>query len=102
MPYKGRQKGGRGSAGGRAVVAKYGRGHMAKIGMQGAQALLDNHGTEHMSEIGRNGYYKVMQQHGVERPQPPIPWNWRRVEAEPTPTGTQISLISFESLDQAA
>jgi hypothetical protein len=73
---------------------------MARIGLLGAQALLDNHGTEHMSEIGRNGYYKVMQRYGVERPQPPIPWNIRRFEAEPSPTETQITL--FDDLERAA
>ncbi len=55
MPYKGRRTGGRGSAGGKAVVAKYGPAHMAKIGRLGAQALLDQHGCEHMAEIGQNG-----------------------------------------------
>jgi hypothetical protein len=102
MPYKGRRKGGPGSAGGRAVVTKYGRGHMSRIGKLGAQALLDNHGTEHLSEIGRNGYYKVMAWHGVERPQPPIPWNVRRFEAEPTPSGTQTPLLLFDDRDRAA
>ncbi|HEY0734749.1 MAG TPA: hypothetical protein VGD69_07560 [Herpetosiphonaceae bacterium] len=102
MPYKGRRKGGPGSAGGRAVVAKYGRAHMARIGLLGAQALLDNHGCEHMREIGRNGYYKVMARHGIERPQPPIPWSLRRFEAQPSPTGTQVPLFLFDDLDQAA
>lgn len=100
MPYKGRRKGGPGSAGGRAVVEKYGRAHMAQIGLRGAQALLDNHGCEHMSEIGRNGYYKVMAQHGVTRPEPPIPWNVRRFQAPPTPTGSQITFI--DDLERAA
>ena len=99
MPYKGRRKGGPGSAGGQAVVKKYGRAHMAKIGRLGAQALLDNHGCEHMSEIGRNGYYKVMRRYGVERPAAPIPWNVRRLQAPPTPTAIQISL---DDLDRAA
>ncbi|HEY0739292.1 MAG TPA: hypothetical protein VGD69_30500 [Herpetosiphonaceae bacterium] len=94
MPYKNRRSDNpKRSAGGRAVVEKYGRAHMARIGRRGAQALLDNHGTEHMAEIGRNGYYKVMQRYGVERPQPPIPWNLRRFEEAPSPTGTQISLM---------
>lgn len=102
MPYKNRRKGGPGSAGGRAVVAKYGRAHMARIGLLGAQALLDKHDTEHMAEIGRNGYYKVMQRYGIERPQPPIPWNLHRIEALPTPTETQAPLHLFDDLDHAA
>lgn len=102
MPYKNRRKGGPGSAGGRAVVAKYGRAHMARIGLLGAQALLDNHGCEHMSEIGRNGYYKAMQRYGIKRPQPPIPWNLRRVELPSAPTETQALLQLFDDLDQAA
>lgn len=101
MPYKGRRKGGPGSAGGQAVVAKYGRDHMARIGLLGAQALLDQHGCEHMSEIGRNGYYKAMQRYGVERPQPPIPWNLRRFEAEPSPTGTQHTFL-IDEFERAA
>lgn len=75
---------------------------MARIGLLGAQALLDQHGCEHMSEIGRNGYYKAMQRHGVERPQPPIPWNLRRLEALPAPTKTQTPLFRFDDLDHAA
>jgi hypothetical protein len=75
---------------------------MAKIGRLGAQTLLDQHGTEHMSEIGRNGYYKVMQRYGVERPQPPIPWNVRRFQAEPTATGTPVPLLLFDDLERAA
>lgn len=101
MPYKNRRSDNpKRSAGGKAVVAKYGRGHMARIGLLGAQALLDNHGTEHMAEIGRNGYYKVMARHGVERPQPPIPWNLRRFESPPAPTETQITL--FDDFERAA
>lgn len=102
MPYKNRRKGGPGSVGGRAVVAKYGRQHMARIGLLGAQALLDQHGSEHMAEIGRNGYYTAMQRYGVERPQPPTPWNLRRIEAAPIPTNTQAPLRLFDDLDQAA
>jgi hypothetical protein len=52
MPCKGRRKDGPGSAAGtlwvQALVAKYGRQHMAAIGRLGAQALLDRHGCEHM------------------------------------------------------
>jgi hypothetical protein len=55
MPHKGRRTGGRGSAGGKAVAAKYGRAHMAKSGSLGAHALLDQHGCEHMRAIGSNG-----------------------------------------------
>lgn len=101
MPYKGR-RGGPGSAGGRALVAKYGRAHMARIGLLGAQALLDQHGCEHMAEIGRNGYYKVMARHGVTRPQPPIPWNVRRFQAPPMPSTAQTPLLLFDDLDHAA
>ncbi|HEY0607770.1 MAG TPA: hypothetical protein VGD58_32950 [Herpetosiphonaceae bacterium] len=100
MPDKGRRRGGPGSAGGQAVVAKYGRDHMARIGRLGAQALLDRHDSEHMAEIGRNGYYTAMQRYGVERPQPPIPWNLRRREAPPTPTSTQRTFM--DDLEQAA
>jgi hypothetical protein len=75
---------------------------MAKIGRLGAQALLDQHGCEHMAEIGQHGSYKVMQRYGVERPQPPIPWNVRRFQAEPVPIGTQAPLILFDMRDQAA
>lgn len=102
MPYKNRRSDNpKRSAGGKAVVAKYGREHMARIGRLGAQALLDNHGTEHMSEIGRNGYYKVMRRYGVERPQPPIPWNVRRFEAAPSPTGTQHTFL-IDEFERAA
>ncbi len=90
MPYKNRRSGEKRSAGGKAVAAKYGRAHMAKIGRLGAQALLDQHGTEHMREIGQNGYYKVMQRYGVERPPPPIAWNDRQ------------RMIAQERADQAA
>ncbi|HEY0737774.1 MAG TPA: hypothetical protein VGD69_22840 [Herpetosiphonaceae bacterium] len=55
-----------------------------------------------MAEIGRNGYDKAMQRYGVERPQPPIPWNLRRVEAPPAPTETQTPLFLFDDLDHAA
>jgi hypothetical protein len=94
MPYKNRRHNGPGSAGGKAVVAKYGRAHMAAIGRLGAQALLDRHGCEHMQEIGRSGYYKVMRRYGIE-PVRPIPWNERRrLEAlQPQPEADQLTLF---------
>jgi hypothetical protein len=101
MPYKNRRRGAKQSAGGKAVVAKYGCQHMAAIGRRGAQALLDKHGCEHMQEIGRNGYYTAMNRYGVERPEPPIPWNERRWQAlaahEQEPNAEQGTL--FDSAD---
>ena len=106
MPYKGRRTGGRGSAGGKAVFAKYGRAHMGKIGSLGAQALLDQHGTEHMSEIGQNGYYKVMKRYGVERPPPPIAWNDRQrmieQEREEQAVAEQSALFLLDDTRKAA
>ncbi len=91
MPYKGRRKDGPGSAGGKAVYARYGREHMRKIGLLGAQALLDRHGCEHMAEIGRAGYWKVMRRYGYE-PVRPIPWNERRRASAPPETAMQLSM----------
>ncbi len=106
MPYKGRRSGGKRSAGGKAIVAKYGRAHMAKIGSLGAQALLDQHGCEHMSEIGQNGYYKVMARYGVERPPPPISLNERRWMAEQEraqqPDAQQGALFMIDDTRKAA
>ncbi len=106
MPYKSRRKDGPGSGGGKAVVAKYGRAHMAKIGPRGAQALLDQHGCEHMAEIGSNGYYKVMQRYGVERPPPPISLNERRWMAEQEraqqPDAEQGPLFTLDDTRKAA
>lgn len=100
MPYKGRDSSRPQAAGGRAVVKKYGRRHMAAIGRLGAQALLDQHGCEHMAEIGRAGYRTVMRRHGATpEPTAPIPWNVRRFMGAPTPTGDQLTLDVY---DQAA
>jgi len=41
-----------GSAGGQAVVRKYGRSHMAKIGSLGGNAVVDKYGTNFLSLIG--------------------------------------------------
>ena len=106
MPYKNRRSGEKLSAGGKAVVAKYGRAHMAKIGRLGAQALLDQHGCEHMAEIGQNGYYKVMKRYGVERPPPPIAWNDRQwmIEQERAeqPAAEQGALFTVDDTRKAA
>jgi hypothetical protein len=106
MPYKGRRKDGPGSAGGKAVVAKYGRAHMRALGRLGAQALLDRHGCEHMAEIGRAGYYKVMRRYGVEPPPPPIPWNerqWLIAEARAQePVAEQGTLFDSADTREAA
>ena len=106
MPYKNRRSGEKVSAGGKAVVAKYGRAHMAKIGRLGAQALLDQHGCEHMREIGQNGYYKVMARYGVERPLPPISLNERRWLAEQEratqPDAEQGALFALDDTRKAA
>lgn len=94
MPYKGRRKNGPGSAGGNADVAKYGRAHMAKIGLLGAQALLDRHGCEHMAEIGRVGYRKAMQKQG-------LPFVDKRIFAE-LPPPPPVQLVLTLTLDEAA
>lgn len=94
MPYKGRQKDGPGSAGGKAVFAKYGRAHMQQLGLLGAQALLDRHGCEHMAEIGRIGYRKAMQQQG-------LPFVDKRIFAE-VPARPPIQRAFILDLDEAA
>jgi len=100
MPYKNRRSGDKRSAGGKAVVAKYGRAHMAKIGLLGAQALLDQHGCEHMAEIGSAGYWKVMRRYGVEKPPLPLNANERRWLAEQEqahqPKGEQSALFTLD------
>jgi hypothetical protein len=86
MPYKGRRSGGKRSAGGKAIVAKYGRAHMR--------------------EIGQNGYYKVMARYGVERPPPPRSLNERRWMAEQEraqqPDAQQGALFMIDDTRKAA
>ena len=94
MPCFNRTHGGPGSAGGRATAEKYGRAHMAEIGMRGAQALLNRHGCAHMREISQSGYPKVMTRRG-------LPFtDTREYWTPPPPDPAQLRLFDSTDADQ--
>jgi len=48
-----------GQSGGRAVVRKFGRGYMRKIGSIGGNTVMDRYGSEFFSLIGKLGAHST-------------------------------------------